>query len=760
MILATDLDGTFLAGDPENRLKLYQLISTHPDLILIYVTGRGLESVLPLLADPTLPQPDYIICDVGCTVVEGDTQQPIIEIQAEIEKRWPGEHVVEDIMAAFEGLSRQEVPQERRCSFLCEPDAVTDEVRAAVDGLSCDLLYSAGQYLDVLPPGVNKGRTLRDLVEHLDADPESVLVAGDTLNDLSMYEQGFIGVCVGESEPALLDATESRARVYHATLSGCGGILEAIGHFGFLGPNGLAAEARDILKPGKSDLVIVYHRLPYEEVVENGTLVRRRPTSPNGIIPTLLSFFADGKAGSWVAWSVHDPALGAFETHTEVDTSRYERLRAARVQLSKEDVDIFYKQFSKEAFWPTLHTFWERASFRDDHWQVFLKVNRLFAERTAAEAAENAVVWIHDYNLWMVPAFLRELRPDLTIAFFHHTYFPSADVFNVLPWRREIVGSLLQCDYIGFHIPRQAENFVDVARGVTPLEVVDRAGCAPRFLTYGCAVGLDEMTTTIRVNDREIGLGAHPVGLDLSRVGSALEQDHVKQRMEELRNELGNTRLVLSVERLDYTKGILEKLEAFGRLLEEHPELVGKVTLMTVCVPAAREMTVYRQLQTDIEQAVGRINGQYARVGWTPIQFFFRGFPFEELVAWYAMADVMWITPLRDGLNLVAKEYVATQGMTDGRGVLVLSEFTGAAAELRGTLLTNPHDPVEMARTCYLALAMQKDEAKDRLQKGFEVVSYYDIELWGREFLEAVGKCRKLRLASQGKREKPLSSVA
>lgn len=760
MILATDLDGTFLAGDPENRLKLYQLISTHPDLILIYVTGRGLESVLPLLSDPTLPQPDYIICDVGCTVVEGSTQQPIIEIQAEIEKRWPGEHVVEDIMAAFEGLSRQEVPQERRCSFLCEPDAVTDEVRAAVDGLSCDLLYSAGQYLDVLPPGVNKGRTLRDLVEHLGADPENVLVAGDTLNDLSMYEQGFIGVCVGESEPALLDATESRARVYHATLSGCGGILEAIGHFGFLGPNGLAAEARDILKPGKSDLVIVYHRLPYEEVVEYGTLVRRRPTSPNGIIPTLLSFFADGKAGSWVAWSVHDPALGAFETHTEVDTSRYERLRAARVQLSKEDVDIFYKQFSKEAFWPTLHTFWERASFRDDHWQVFLKVNRLFAERTAAEAAENAVVWIHDYNLWMVPAFLRELRPDLTIAFFHHTYFPSADVFNVLPWRREIVGSLLQCDYIGFHIPRQAENFVDVARGVTPLEVVDRAGCAPRFLTYGCAVGLDEMTTTIRVNDREIGLGAHPVGLDLSRVGSALEQDHVKQRMEELRNELGNTRLVLSVERLDYTKGILEKLEAFGRLLEEHPELVGKVTLMTVCVPAAREMTVYRQLQTDIEQAVGRINGQYARVGWTPIQFFFRGFPFEELVAWYAMADVMWITPLRDGLNLVAKEYVATQGMTDGRGVLVLSEFTGAAAELRGALLTNPHDPVEMARTCYLALAMQKDEAKDRLQKGFEVVSYYDIELWGREFLEAVGKCRKLRLASQGKREKPLSSVA
>ncbi|MCK7542624.1 glucosylglycerol-phosphate synthase [Marinobacter bryozoorum] len=760
MILATDLDGTFLAGDPENRLKLYQLISTHPDMTLVFVTGRGLESVLPLLSDPTLPQPDYIICDVGCTVVDGRTRQPISDIQAEVEQRWPGEHVVEDALSAFANLRRQEVPQERRCSFLCEPEAVTDDLVAAVDSLACDLLYSAGQYLDVLPPGVNKGRTLRDLVEYLETDAENVLVAGDTLNDLSMFEQGFIGVCVGESEPGLLDATESRARVYHATLSGCGGILEAIGHFGFLGPNGMEAEARDILKPGKSDLVIVYHRLPYEEAVENGQLVRRRPTSPNGIIPTLLSFFADGKAGSWVAWSVHDPALGDFETHTEVDTSRYARLRAARVQLTKHDVDIFYKRFSKEAFWPTLHTFWERASFREDHWQVFLKVNRLFAERTAAEAAENAVVWIHDYNLWMVPAFLRELRPDLTIAFFHHTYFPSADVFNVLPWRREIVGSLLQCDYIGFHIPRQAENFVDVARGVTPLEVVDRTGCAPRFLTYGCAVGLDEMTTTICVNDRQIGLGAHPVGLDLNRVAAALEQQDVRQRMEELRSELGTTRLVLSVERLDYTKGILQKLEAFEQLLAEHPELVGKVTLMVVCVPAAREMTVYQQLQQDIEQAVGRINGQYATVGWAPIQFFFRGFPFEELVAWYAMADVMWITPLRDGLNLVAKEYVATQGMTDGRGVLVLSEFAGAAAELRGALLTNPHDPGEMARTCYLALAMTREEAIDRLQKGYEVVSYHDIDAWGREFLEAVGHRRKQRLARAGKRLKPLTSVA
>ncbi|KAA1171936.1 glucosylglycerol-phosphate synthase [Marinobacter salinexigens] len=746
MLLATDLDGTFLAGHPDHRLKLYQLISAHPEIDLVFVTGRGLESVLPLLSDPTIPVPDYIICDVGCTVVHGGTQQAIHPIQGEIDELWPGEQTVEDALSAFDGLQRQEVPQERRVSYFCDSELVGDELRKQAEALSCDVLFSAGKYLDILPRGVNKGSTLTRLVEHLGVDPETVLVAGDTLNDLSMYQHAFKGVCVGASETALLEATEHQARVYHADTSGCGGILEAFEHFGYLGHAGIEAEIPDAMSSGKSDLVIVYHRLPYEEVVENGELIRRRPKSPNGIIPTLLSFFADGKAGSWVAWSIDDPDLGPFQTHTEVDTSRYEKLVAARVPLTKDDVEIFYKRFSKEAFWPTLHTFWERATFRDDHWQVFLKVNKLFAERTAAEAAENAVVWIHDYNLWMVPAYLRELRPDVTIAFFHHTYFPSADVFNVLPWRREIIGSLLQCDHIGFHIPKQAENFVDVARGVTPLEVTQKAGCAPRFLTYGCAVGLDEMSTEIKVNDRRIGLGAHPVGLDLNRVRTALADQDVQARMETLRKELEDVRLILSVERLDFTKGILEKLHAYERMLNEHPELETKVTLMMVCVPAAKGMTIYEELLSQIEQTVGRINGQFARVGWTPVQFFFRALPFEELVAYYTMADVMWITPLRDGLNLVAKEYIATQGLTQGSGVLVLSEFAGAAAELRGAILANPHHPQDLADTCYYALAMSRSEARNRLSEAFEVVCRYDIGYWGQEFIDSVEERRTTKL--------------
>ena len=741
MLLATDLDGTFLAGDPANRQRLYQLVTAHPDIKLVFVTGRGLEVVLPLLADPTIPTPDYIVADVGATIVEGRDCVPVQPLQAGIESDWPGEHAVALAMSRFEGIERQEVPQQRRCSYFCTVDAVTDEIRAAVDLLGCDLLYSASLYLDVLPRGVNKGSSLKKLVDHIEIDPADVLVAGDTLNDLSMYEQGFKGVCVGESEPALLEATRDRAKVLHSRHTGCGGILEAIQRFGFLGASGVEAELRELERRGKARLVMVYHRLPYEEVADNGRMVRQRHSSPNGIIPTLLSFFANGEAGSWVAWSIHDPKTAIpFETHTEVDRDHYPQLVCARVPLTKDDVDVFYKRFSKEAFWPTLHTFWERAVFREEDWAVFLRVNHLFAERTAAEAAEGATVWIHDYNLWMVPAYLRELRPDLIIAFFHHTYFPSADTFNVVPWRREIIGSLLQCDYVGFHIPRQAENFVDVVRGVAPVRRLETKSCAPRFLTFGCAMGLDETTTTIEVNGRRIGLGAHPVGLDMERIERILAADETRTLMAELRHEFVGMRMILSVERLDYTKGTLEKLNAFAALLESYPELQGKVTLVTVCVPAAKEMTVYDELQGQIEQAVGAINGRFSRVGWTPVQFFFRALPFEQVVAYYAIADLMWITPLRDGLNLVAKEYVAAQGLTDGAGVLVLSEFAGAAAELHGAILTNPHDPSDLRDKLYFGIttALNRDESRARLREIFDIVRYHDVHRWGQEFLDAV----------------------
>lgn len=741
LILATDLDGTFLAGSSEDRYRLYRLVDQHPEIRLIWITGRGLEAVMPLLTDPSLPRPDYLVCDVGATVVDGKTLQPLQPLQSVIDARWPGDQIVAAVMRRFPELQRQDVPQERRCSYFCDPATLAplrSEIEKTAQELDCAVLYSADRYLDILPPKTDKGRTLTALASMLGLPRERVLVAGDTLNDLSMYVAGFRGVCVGESEPALTDATGSLSDVLHATAPGCGGILQAIKHFRLLAEDDPHLTGMPEPRKGGAELVMVYHRLPYEEVFEDGEVIRRQPRSPNGIIPSLLSFFQGGQKGSWVAWSIDDPKRGAFVTHTDVDAERYPTLTAARVPLSKSEVDIFYKRFSKEAFWPMLHVFWERARFREDDWKIFLKVNRKFAEATAAEAAAGATVWIHDYNLWMVPAYLRELRPDLKIAFFHHTYFPSADVFNVVPWRREIIGSLLCCDYVGFHIPRQVENFVDVVRGAMPVEAISKENCAPRFLTYGCAVGLDTMTTCLKVGDRKVGLGAHPVGTDLRRVRETLGNPEVRNNIFKLRREIGARKLVLSIERLDYTKGTLAKLEAFERLLEAQPQQQGKVTLLMVCVPAASEMTIYRQLQTQIEQAVGRINGRFSRLDWTPVRFFAQALPFEDVVAHYAAAQVMWITPLRDGLNLVAKEFIATQGLEGSNGVLVLSEFAGAAAELKGAVLTNPHDQADLTAGLEQALAMPDEEASGRMRQLYGIVEYHDIDRWGQEFLAAV----------------------
>ncbi len=739
MLLACDLDAVFLTGDAQDRLHLYQLISRHPDIELVFMTGRSQEAVMPLLDDPTLPLPRYLICDAGATIMDAQNQ-PVAPLQATIDALWPGEHVVSEALAPLPGLVRQDVPQRNRCAYYCEPAALTPQLMAVLEQLGCNHHYTQDRYLDVLPAGVSRLGSLALLVAHLGLDPESVLVATDTarVEDLSVLPSAFKVVRV---DVPMDRATERRPQNRHlliASRSGCGAVLEAMAHFGFLGEKALRALAYRQAPEGEAELVVVYHRLPYEESVVDGKVVRRRPQSPNGIIPTLLSFFRGGVEGSWVAWSIHEADQGPFEVHTPVDAKRFPNLTAARVPLSKEQVDIFYKRFSKEAFWPVLHTFWERATFNEADWAVFLDVNRAFAEASAREAALGATVWLHDYNLWMVPAYLRELRPDVRIAFFHHTHFPSSDIFNVLPWRRQIVASLLQCDYIGFHIPRQVENFVDVVRGMAPVEVLETTPCAPRFLTYGCAVGIDHMSTAIRVNERTVHLGAHPVGLDLGRIEEALATPRCQVLRDEIEAGRQGRKLILSVERLDYTKGILEKLLAYEALLESHPELHGQVNLVTICVPAAKEMSIYDDLQTRIEQVAGRINGRFSRVGWAPLQFYFRPFPFEEVTAFYACADVMWITPLCDGLNLVALEYAATQGLTDRHGVLVLSEFAGAAAMLKDAVLTNPHDPQDLQARLLQALSMDPLEAQTRMRHLNDTVRHYNLQRWGDDFLAAV----------------------
>ncbi|MGI4843973.1 MAG: glucosylglycerol-phosphate synthase [Janthinobacterium lividum] len=748
-MLATDLDGTLLAGTPEARRRVRDLFSDLADGIaarvcagcrptLVFVTGRGLETVMPLLSDPTIPNPDYIIADVGATVVDRELR-PVEPIQHELTSHWPGSQAVLRALSGFPQLVRQSVPQERRCSFLASEDAVTPALRAAVEALDCELLFSAGRYLDVLPRGVGKGAALRRLAGAAGFDPASVVVAGDTLNDLSMFEAGFRGVVVGGAEPALVERVRRNARVHVATLEGCGGILEGLARHGM--PLGAAAAPSAAPACGDAELVMVYHRLPYDELVVDGVTLQRRPKSPNGIMPTLLNFFAGGRKGSWVAWSQQDSRTPeGFDTHVAVDPQRYPQLKAARIALTGEDIELFYKKFSKEAFWPIIFSFPDKAEFHQAHWERFLEVNRLFAEQTAREAAHGATAWIHDYNLWMVPAFLRPLRPDLTIAFFHHTAFPSSDVFNILPWRRDIIGSLLQCDYVGFHIPRYVENFVDAVRSFAPVDVVGSVPCAPRFLTYGCALGVDRMMTAIEVGGRRVALGAHPVGTDVKLIRRLLDHSEVQRQLAELDGLLKGRTGIVSIERLDYVKGSLEKLQAFERMLERHPELLGKVTLLNIVTPAASGMEIYDSLREELDRTVGRINGRFSTLDWVPVRYFYRSLPFEDVVAHYAACGIAWITPLRDGLNLVAKEYVATRHAVGRPGVLILSEFAGAAVELHGALLVNPYDANAMSETLYQAISMGADEVAYRAARLAMIVDEHDVTRWGEGFLAALGR--------------------
>ncbi|RPD42861.1 glucosylglycerol-phosphate synthase [Chitinophaga barathri] len=736
MILATDLDGTFLGGSEQHKEHLYRTIRENEDFRLIFVTGRGMESVIPLLSDPVIPRPDYIICDVGATVLDGRTLRPVQPIQNNIELKWPGKRAVMDALKDVKGIRIQAVPQQRRCSFYFDDELVKSQVTQLEAKLGCDIILSAGKYLDVLPASVNKGSTLRHLVDHLQVPQEKVLVAGDTLNDLSLYGRGFRGVIVGDAEQALTHAAGELKDVYVSDTAGAGGILEALDHFEPFRPFYKKMPVTKTPAKESSQLVMLYHRFPFETVEENGRKVRRAPKSPNGILPTLTNFFKTGRPGLWIAWQ--EAQEGQADTgNFYIDKKTYPRLQASPVTLEKSDIDIFYKLFSKEAFWPAIFSFIEKVQFNHKHWEHYLKVNRIFAEKAAAEAEPNAMVWIHDYNLWMVPGYLRQLRPDLKIGFFHHTAFPAANTFNIIPWRSEIIHSLLQCDYVSFHIPRYVENFVDVVKSLMPVKITEQVNAAPRFLTYSCAMGTGTMTREIDTGRRKIRLGANPVGVHVDYIRELTEKPAVQDMITQLKKPTKGKKTILSIERLDYVKGPLEKLKAFHQFLEEHPNMHGKVELINICTPPASGMKIYEQVQQEMEQLIGKINGQYSTMDWVPIHFFFRSFTFEEVLAYYAIADVAWITPLRDGLNLVAKEYVAVQGLNpDSAGVLVLSEFAGASVELPNALLTNPYDNVSMINSLLEAISMNRAERQIRMKRLYQIVSHYNIEYWADEFMQ------------------------
>jgi glucosylglycerol-phosphate synthase len=540
---------------------------------------------------------------------------------------------------------------------------------------------------------------------------------------------------VGNCEPALTKMVAGEKNIYLSEQQGPSGIVEAMHFHGFGKRLGCSAQSGAVAY-GKADLLMVYHRQPFDEIKRGNKYIRRKPKSPNGIIPTLLGFFSGGENGAWVAWSQQESRNpDNFERSVAVDSNKYPNLIAARIALTPDDVSLFYKQFSKEAFWPIIFSFPGRVSFIESHWKHFCEINQLFAARTAEVAAARATVWIHDYNLWMAPSYLRDLRPDLRIAFFHHTSFPGADIFNILPWRREIVASLLKCDYVGFHIPRYVENFLDVVRSNVPVEILEKQACAPEYLTYGCALGVEEMPRKIRTPYGSLGLGAHPVGIDNQKIQALVAARETGRLVDGLLEEAKGRKIILSVERLDYVKGPIEKMLAYEAFLEQHPQWHEKIIMINIVTPAAPGMEVYKSTREKLDQVIGRINGRYSALSWTPVRYFFRSLAFEELVAYYVAADIAWITPLRDGLNLVCKEYISAKAASATKGVLVLSEFAGAAVELKGAILTNPYDKNSMLYSLVTALELEEQEIAFRMHDLIKRVRQYDVKAWGDDFL-------------------------
>ncbi|MGV3562100.1 MAG: alpha,alpha-trehalose-phosphate synthase (UDP-forming) [Nocardioides sp.] len=452
------------------------------------------------------------------------------------------------------------------------------------------------------------------------------------------------------------------------------------------------------------DLVIVANRLPVDRVeLADGTKGWR--TSPGGLV-TAIEPVMRANHGIWIGWpGGTDSDLEPFES---------DGLELAPMSMSAQEIEEFYEGFSNATLWPLYHDLVAKPEFHREWWDSYVQVNQRFAERAAELAAEGATVWVHDYQLQLVPQMLRTLRPDLRIGFYLHIPFPPAELFQQLPWRRQILEGLLGADLVGFQLAGAAQNFVRLVR--------QRVG----HKTHRDLVYLPD--------GRTVRAAPFPISIDARGFEEMARSESVVARAAELREALGNPRKVfLGVDRLDYTKGIYARLRAFAELMGEGHIDVEDAVFVQVAVPSREQVEQYRLLRDEIERLVGRINGDHGRIGRPAIHYLHSSYPREEMAAMYAAADVMVVTPYRDGMNLVAKEYVACRYQDDG--ALVLSEFAGAADELRQAWLVNPHDINGMKSALLEAYQADEKEVTRRMRAMRKQVTQHDVQAWAASFM-------------------------
>jgi trehalose 6-phosphate synthase/phosphatase len=397
------------------------------------------------------------------------------------------------------------------------------------------------------------------------------------------------------------------------------------------------------------------------------------------------------------------------------------------VFLSQQQIDQYYLGFCNKTIWPLFHYFPIRTTFQQDFWASYKEVNNLFCDELMKVVEPGDSVWVHDFQLMLLPQMLRERSPDLSIGYFLHIPWPSSELFRLLPWREEILQGLLGADLIGFHTYDYVRHFLSsVAR----------------------IIGLEHSMGEIAVQNRIVKVDAYPLGVDFEKHAGAAGDEEVKTEIETIRNTVGNRRIILSIDRLDYTKGIVERLEAFKWFLTTWPEYEGKVTLIIVAVPSRTGIEDYQLLRERLEQLVGRVNGEHGAIGYMPVWYLYRSMPFKTLTALYSAADVCLVTPLRDGMNLIAKEFVATKA--DGHGVLILSEMTGAAGELGEAIIVNVNDMQAVGQAIKDALEMPESEQVERNRIMQQRLRQYDVRRWANDFIHALAEIRtkQQRLAS------------
>ena len=461
-----------------------------------------------------------------------------------------------------------------------------------------------------------------------------------------------------------------------------------------------AAEARRQHEPG---LLVVANRLPVNREKRGREALWR--TSPGGLV-SALSPILEERGGAWVGWpGFPGEAPEAF---------RHEGFWLEPVALSSDDLEHFYQGFANSSLWPLYHDAVRFPEFHRRWWRSYVEVNRRFAAASASALDRaDGNVWVHDYHLQLVPEYLRELRPDARIGFFLHIPFPPVELFAQLPWRREILHGLLGADLVGFQTRFGAHNFARAARRFAGAKGTDR-----ELVHEG----------------RTVRCAAHPISIDIAAFEQLAADPSIRARADEIRETVGAGRsILLGVDRLDYTKGIDQRLRAFETFLARYENASELATFVQVAVPSRELVPEYAQIRSHVEQQVGHINGTYAEAGRAVVHYLYRSLDQAELVAWYLAADVMVVSPLRDGMNLVAKEYVACR--TDEGGVLVLSEFTGAAHELRQALQVNPHDVDGLAATIERAIEMTDREKRRRMRSLRRSLHQRDVFQWADEFL-------------------------